>query len=266
MVQTATDFILTINKRAFADLEYLPQLDIYWFICAAALLIGCTLQAAIGFGMALISAPIIVMVKPQWVPYIMAVMALTVSLNTVRDQFSDIQWRNMLSPMIARIPGTILGTWLLVVMSLQHLQIAVALMVMLSVFITMRLKPFPATNTNLGIAGFVSGITGTTTSIGGPPIALVMQHSAGATARANLSLFFVYSCIISIAGYHMAGLMTPQTWLVGLSLAPIAFVGFWLGKRVQKFVDNRFRPILLTMCTLSALTALSNAVYTLYNT
>lgn len=245
-------------------MEHFPQFDVYWFICAAALLIGCTLQAAIGFGMALISAPIIVMIKPEWVPYIMAVMALTVSLNTVRDQYADIQWKNMISPMLARIPGTILGTWLLVVMSLQHLQIAVALMVMLSVFITMRLKPFPATSTNLGIAGFISGITGTTTSIGGPPMALVMQHSTGATARANLSLFFVYSCIISIAGYHMAGLMTLHSWLVGFSLVPMAFIGFWLGKRIQKFVDNRFRPILLTMCTLSALTALGNAVFSLY--
>ena len=166
--------------------------------------------------------------------------------------------------MLARIPGTILGTWLLVVMSLQHLQIAVALMVMVSVLVTMRLKPFPATSTNLGIAGFVSGVTGTTTSIGGPPIALVMQHSSGATARANLSLFFVYSCIISIAGYHIAGLMTLHTWLVGFSLVPMAFIGFWLGKRIQKFVDNRFRPILLIMCTLSAMTALGNAVYSLY--
>ena len=244
-------------------MEYLLEFDIYWFICAAALLLGCTLQAAIGFGMALISAPIIVMVKPQWVPYIMAVMAMTVSLNTCWDQRTDIQWRNMFSPMLARIPGTILGTWLLVVMTLQHLQIAVALMVMASVFITMRLKPFPATSTNLGIAGFVSGVTGTTTSIGGPPIALVMQHSDGATARANLSLF-VYSCIISIAGYHMAGLMTLHTWLVGFSLVPMAFIGFWAGKRIQKYVDTRFRPILLTMCTLSALVALGNALYSLY--
>lgn len=244
-------------------MEHFPGFDIYWLICAAALLVGCTLQAALGFGMALIAAPIIVMVKPQWVPYIMAVMALAVSLNTCWDQRTDIQWKNMLSPMIARIPGTFIGTWLLLVMSLQHLQIAVAVMVMLSVFITMKLKPFPATKSNLGIAGFVSGVTGTTTSIGGPPIALVMQHSDGATARANLSAFFVYSCIISIAGYQYTGLMTTEAWLVGLSMVPMAFLGFWAGKRIQKYVDNRFRPILLVMCTLSALTTLVNALINL---
>lgn len=244
-------------------MEHFPGFDIYWLICALALLIGCTLQAALGFGMALIAAPVIVMIKPHWVPYIMAVMALAVSLNTCWDQRKDIQWKNMMPSMLARIPGTFLGTWLLVVMSLQHLQIAVAIMVMLSVFITMKLQPFPATKNNLAIAGFVSGITGTTTSIGGPPIALVMQHSAGTTARANLSAFFVYSCIISIAGYQYIGLMTTETWLVGLSMVPMAFLGFWAGKRIQKYVDNRFRPILLVMCTLSALTALINAVVNL---
>lgn len=249
-----------MNLQLFFDLTFF---NISWLICAIALLLGCTLQAAIGFGMALISAPIIVMVKPEWVPYIMAVMAMSVSLNTCWDQRNDIEWRKMLSPMLTRIPGTFIGTWLLLVMSLQHLQIAVAIMVLISVVITMKIKPFPATPTNLGIAGFVSGITGTTTSIGGPPIALVMQHSSGPTARANLSAFFVYSCVISIAGYQYAGLMTKETWLVGLSLVPMAFLGFWAGKRIQKYVDNRFRPILLMMCTLSALIALTNAIYVL---
>lgn len=241
-------------------MEHLPNFDIYWLICAFALLLGCTLQAAIGFGMALIAAPIIVMVKPEWIPYIMAIMAMTVSLTTCWDQRNDIQWRTMLSPMLARIPGTLVGTWLLVVMSLTHLQIAVAIMVIISVIVTLYLKPFPATNLNLGIAGFVSGITGTTTSIGGPPIALVMQHSAGPTARANLSAFFVYSCIISIASYQFADLMPLSTWLAGLSLTPMAFLGFWAGKKLQKHVDNRFRPILLIMCTLSALVALISAL------
>ena len=234
--------------------------DVSWLICASALLLGCTLQAAIGFGMALISAPIIVMVKPGWVPYVMTVMAMTVSMNTCWDQRNDIEWRNMLTPMLTRIPGTTIGTWLLIVMSLQQLQIAVALMVLISVVITMKIKPFPATPVNLGIAGFISGVTGTTTSIGGPPIALVMQHSAGPTARANLSAFFVYSCIISIAGYQYAGLMTKEAWIIGLSFVPMAFLGFWLGKRLQKYVDNRFRPILLVMCTLSALIAIGNAI------
>ena len=238
----------------------LPEFNIIWLLCAMTLFVGCTIQAAVGFGMALVAAPIIVLLRPDWVPYIMAVMALTVSLSTSWTQRGDIEWRKMLPPMVTRIPGTLLGTWLLLVMSVSDLQLAVALMVLFSIVITARLKPFPTTGINLSIAGFVSGITGTTTSIGGPPIALVMQHSSGPTARANLSVFFVYSCIISLASYQYAGLMTYKTWVVGLSMVPFALLGFKAGQQLQKYVDERFRPILLTLCTLSACIALGNAI------
>ena len=241
-------------------MEFLPEFNLAWFICAGALFIGCTIQASVGFGMALIAAPIIVMIKPEWIPYIMAIMAMVVSISTAWVQRKDIEWRKMASPLITRVPGTIVGTWLLSIMSVAFLQIAIAVMVLLTVFSSLWLKPFKTTSTSLGIAGFISGITGTTTSIGGPPMALVMQHSEGATTRANLSIFFFYSCIISIIGYEIAGLMTTTTWIVGLSLTPMALLGFWTGKQLQQFVDNRFRPILLIICSLSAIVALLNAL------
>lgn len=242
-------------------MAFFPEFNLTWLICAVALFVGCTIQASVGFGMALIAAPIIVMVAPEWIPYIMAIMAMTVSISTAWDQRRDIEWRKMTSPLLTRIPGTIVGTWLLTIMSVAFLQIAIAVMVLLTVFSSLWLKPFQSTNTSLGIAGFLSGITGTTTSIGGPPMALVMQHSEGATTRANLSIFFVYSCIISIIGYEIAGLMTAATWAVGISLTPMALLGFWAGKHLQKYVDNRFRPILLTICSLSAMIALFNALW-----
>lgn len=238
----------------------LPQFDTIWLICALALFVGCTIQAAVGFGMALIAAPVLVIVKPEWVPYILTVAALFVSLSGAWQQRHAIQWRAMSAAFITRLPGTVVGTWLLVVMSVHSLQIAVSVMVLLTIFVTLLLKPFPTNAINLGVAGFLSGITGTTTSIGGPPIALVMQHGSAVTARANLSIFFVYSCLISLVGYQMAGLMDTTTWLVGASMIPVALTGFWAGKQLQRHVDNRFRPILLIVCSLSASFALINAL------
>jgi len=80
--------------------------------------------------------------------------------------------------LITRIPGTVIGAWVLTILSVQFLQITVAAMVFMAIFITAFAKLFPSTRRNIAIASFLSGITGTTTTVGGLPIALVMQHGA----------------------------------------------------------------------------------------
>lgn len=234
--------------------------DESWWLCALALFAGCTVQTAVGFGMALVAAPIIVMLNPTWVPYVLAVTALVLSIQNTWNQRRSVQWKQVIPPMITRIPGTILGTWILLVIAVQSLQILVAAMVLLTVVVSVWLKPFPSTPVNTGIAGFVSGITGTTTSIGGPPMALVMQHGASHNVRANLSAYFIYSCLVSLIGYALVGLMPATMWLVSASMIPVAYSGFFVGKYLRPWVDNRFRPILLILCGLSASVAIINAI------
>lgn len=233
--------------------------DAHWFIAALMLFLGCTIQTAIGFGMAVVAAPILVIMKPEWVPYILTVVALFLSMSNAWQQRHQILWKQLAAPVISRVPGTLLGTWLLLLMPIFWLQIAVASMVMMTVVVSLWLKPFQPTTMNMGIAGFVSGVTGTTTSIGGPPLALVLQHSSGATARANLSIYFVYSCILSLVSYGLAGLLTKELLIISMSFIPIAIVGFFCGRKLQHWVDNRFRPILLSLCSLSAMIVIVNA-------
>lgn len=231
-----------------------------WWYCALALLAGCVVQTAVGFGMALIAAPIIVMIKPEWVPYVLSMTALILSVKNALNQRVDIQWRVLMPALITRIPGTVVGTWILLSVSLMWLQLIVAVTVLLAIFVTARMKPFSSTPFNMGVAGFFSGITGTTTSIGGPPMALVMQHGEGRHTRANLSVYFLYSSALSVLFYTGSGLMNEPLWWASLSMLPVAIVGFAVGKGLQKRVDKRFRPVLLLICTASACVAIGNVI------
>lgn len=231
-----------------------------WWYCALALLVGCIVQTAVGFGLALVSAPVIVMIKPEWVPYVLSMTALILSVKNAFNQRADIQWRVLMPAIFTRVPGTMVGTWILLSINLMWLQLMVAITVLLAIFVTARMKPFASTPLNMGVAGFCSGITGTTTSIGGPPMALVMQHSEGRHTRANLSIYFLYSSALSIMFYHGSGLMNDGLWLASLSMLPIAIIGFVVGKRLQKHVDKRFRPLLLVICSASACAAIINVL------
>lgn len=235
--------------------------DMYWFIAAVALFLGCAIQTALGFGMAVIAAPIIVLFKPEWVPAILTMVALVLSLQNAWNQRSGVRWRLIAPAMVSRIPGTILGAWVLLLLPVQLLQVLVALMVFVAIFATVFAKPFAASTLNLSIAGFVSGVAGTTTSIGGPPMALVMQHGSTHTTRANLSIYFAFSCMTSLVSYQAVGILNSTLWLTGASFIPIAYLGFFAGKGLRNWVDERFRVILLSLCSVSALIALYGAVF-----
>jgi uncharacterized membrane protein YfcA len=235
--------------------------DMYWVIAALALLVGSAVQTAIGFGLAVIAAPIIVLFKPEWVPATLTMVALVLSIQNTWNQRSGLEVKLIAPAMISRLPGTVIGAWILLIIPVQMLQVLVSSMVFVAIFVTLFAKPFKATKANLGIAGFVSGISGTTTSIGGPPMALVMQHGSSHTTRANLSLYFTFSCLTSLLSYKVVGLLDSTLWVAGLSFIPVAYVGFFIGKKLRRWVDDRFRVILLSLCSVSAIIALYGAVF-----
>lgn len=211
--------------------------------------------------MAVVAAPVIVLIKPEWVPYILVITALPLCLINMWNQRSGLKPRTMIVPMITRLPGTVMGAWILIHINMFWLQIGVSVSVLLAVLISIRSVHFEATPGRLGLAGFVGGFMGTTTSIGGPPMALVMQHGNPLTVRANLSLYFAFSVMISILSYAAAGLLTREIMLVSLSFLPCSLIGFALGVRSRAYVDGGgFRSVLLIICSLAAVVALTGAL------
>ena len=233
-----------------------------WLISAAVLLLGCWIQTALGFGMAVIAAPVIVLIEPQWVPVVITFTALPLCAINTWNQRDALDIKSMIVPLLTRLPGTTLGAWLLVQLDTTGLRIMVSLCVFLAVLVTLASGKFSATPARLGWAGFFSGITGTTTSIGGPPMALVMQHGHPRAVRANISLFFTYGCIVSIVGYSIAGLLNIKLLLESLSFLPCTLIGFYFGVRLRGYVDGaKFRPLILGLCTVAAVVALVGAIY-----
>lgn len=211
--------------------------------------------------MAILAAPVIVATKPEWVPVVLSATALILSLINIYDLRKYIEFSSLRIAFITRIPGTFVGAALLSQLSLSSLQLLVAATVLLAVILSLIGKQFHYTPTRLAMASFVSGITGTSTSIGGPPMALVMQHGDPKHIRANLALYFGYSCIISLISYALIDRLSLTLIWVSLSFAPVCIAGFILGKRWRGQLDaKRFRPALLFICGVAGLFTLVRAL------
>ena len=230
-------------------------------VIAVAVLIGSVVQGLVGLGVGLVSAPVVTLLAPDLMPGTLLWMGLlTPALTLVTDR-RDVDWRGMAWGVPARIPGTVLGVFLVGWFTHRELGIAVGLMVLVSVLVTWRAVRLPINHATLVAAGFLSGVGATTTSIGGPPIAVLYQHQPARQIRNTLAVYFALGAIISLVALAISGdLSWHQTAVAGV-LAPGVPIGLWLSGVLRRRLDVRsIRTGVLLVCAASAVVLVARSL------
>lgn len=229
------------------------MLDVTFLIIAGgAVLIGAAVQTSVGLGLGLVGAPVVSMLDPSLMPGAMLVTTAFLPMLTVGAEWRHIDLRGISWALAGRLVGTVAGVWVVAALAPQSLAIVVGAMVLLAVLLTVtavRVRPTPRT---LSLAGVVSGVTGTATSIGGPPIALVYQHDPGPRIRSTLGAYFLVGMIISLAALAVGGQLDSRDVYAGAALLPFVFAGFLLARPLRRIVDGHvLRTALLAVVTVS---------------
>jgi uncharacterized membrane protein YfcA len=223
--------------------------------------VGAYVQAVVGLGLGLLSAPVVALLEPSLVPVLTLWLALLISGLNLADEHEHVDWRATAWSLPARVPGTVVGAWLVAVFTEEQIGVVLAVMVLIAVALSVHTVDVPLNPVTLSTAGFVAGTTGTATSVGGPPIALLYQHADPKVARATMSVFFFVGVILSLGGLAIAGSLGREPSLLALVMAPGVLVGYVVGRRTRTRVDREvFRRGVLVVCTVSAVILLVRSV------
>ncbi len=226
-------------------------------ILALAVVVGAAVQGLVGLGLGLVAAPVTALAAPQLMPDLLLWLAFVMPLVTLVREHHLIDWAGLGWSLSARVPGTALGVALVGWFSARALGVAVAVMVLLSVLVTVRSVTVPVNRRALVVAGLVSGVSGTATSVGGPPLAILYQHRDPAQIRSTLGIYFLIGAGLSLVGLGIAGSLERQTFLLAVLLLPCLGVGFGLSRLLRRVVSTRnVRGGVLLVCALSAVTLL----------
>ncbi|MEH6652295.1 MAG: sulfite exporter TauE/SafE family protein [Motiliproteus sp.] len=222
---------------------------------------GIMLQTWVGIGFGLLAAPLLYLINPDFVPGPVLILGFSLSLLMVLKQRGELRWRRVMPAILARIPGSWCGAALLVSVPQYGLSLLFGISLLLAVAITWRTFKVETTPLNLTIGGFFSGLTGTATSIGGPPMALVYQEQSRITARNELAAFFLIGSPVSIAMLAWHGDVDRASLVLSLQMIPGVLVGFWLANRLDSRINPASaKPVLLTISAVSALLVLFKGV------
>ena len=208
-------------------------------VIAVAILFASCLQASIGFGMGMLAAPVVALVDPSLIPGTLIMLASLVTLMVVIRERTAIDVRGTGWALVGRVPGTVAGALLLAAMPERALALAIAGVVLAGVLVTsLGWAPTPRRR-NLVLAGATSGVLGTATSIGGPPMALVWQRSTGAELRGTMSGFFLIGSMLSIGMLSLTGSIDGDTWRWFAFLVPVTVVGYALSRWANRLLNQQ---------------------------
>jgi uncharacterized membrane protein YfcA len=208
-----------------------------FIVIAVAVVLAAALQASIGFGMGMLAAPVVALVDPGLIPGTLIILAVVVTLMVVLTERQHIDLGGTGWALAGRVPGTIAGALLVAAMPERGLALMLAAVVLLGVVLTSAgWRPAPI-RPNLVMAGATSGLLGTATSIGGPPMALVWQGKQGPGYRGTISGFFLVGSTLSVLALALTGSITHTTLIAVALLIPAPVVGFGLSRLVNRFLS-----------------------------
>lgn len=226
-------------------------------VIAAAVLVGAVVQSAVGLGVGLVAAPVTALLEPELMPGALLVVAALMPCLTLVFDHHDIDWAGLGWSLPARLPGTLVGVWVVTTLTARELGIAIGLVVLVAVAVTWRAVTVPVNRATLSVAGFASGITGTATSIGGPPIAIVYQHRPPQEIRTTMAVYFLIGAALSLVALLVTGDLTGHQAVAAVELLPFLALGAVLGTVARRRLPaGVVRPAVLVTSSASALVLL----------
>jgi uncharacterized membrane protein YfcA len=248
-----------------------------WIVLAAAVAAGAAVQAATGFGFAIVAAPVFLAVLDST-----TAMPLLVALHVIQCAalvpriWADVPWTHFARLALGATIGCPAGLVLFHALDVRHLKLAVGIVILIvaGLLAWRRLHPGPAARVRsdpgsgphprfaLPATGACSGALTSVLVMPGPPLmAYLLRRPLPHTEARALSIAFFAGCYVAVLAAHTATGALSGAWHTILGLAPPVLLGTYAGLAMsRRLTDRYFVPVLNVLLLLAGLGALLSAM------
>jgi len=223
-----------------------------WLLIAAGLTVtmAAIIQGSTGVGFGLLAAPVLVLMDPAFVPGAVMLLGTLVTLFSAIRELRRVDRKHLAVGLLGRLPGAAIGGFIAASLAPAYFGILFALLMFMALALSVLGPRIEPSLPNIGLAGFVSGVMGTVTSVGSPPMAIALQNAPGPEMRATASAFLLFGALISMLALSLFGAFGVDDILRCLVLVPFAALGFFLSRYVisHRSMDRYLRPFVLLLC------------------
>lgn len=230
-------------------------------IAAAVITFAALVQGVVGIGFNVVAVPTLLLIDPLLAPVPSLLLAVPLTLWQLLRERGSIDRSGVRWILAGRLPGALIGLWLLAILSTRVLELTIALIVLLAVVIVgggVALRRTAATEMATGV---LSGITGIVGAIGGPPVGILYRDAPGPLMRSTVAVVFSVGLVMSIGLRAIGGQMTTADVQIAGFLLPGMLVGFGASGLVKdRFEGATIRRAILGISTLASVALLIRSV------
>lgn len=236
---------------------------------AAALFLGGAVKGAVGFGVPLVSLPLMAAVVD--IRTALALLTMPIVFGNAWQAFqggvSGQVLRRFWSLLLAMTAGCALGALLIVQLEERYFFLAIGSIVIAFVLMNVSMPSIAVPRAGaraIGmVAGFVGGVMGGLSTIFSPPIvmyffALRLRHEMFVAA---IGMVYVYASALLVVSYTGVGVLTWPLAALSLSCVPPLTAGMasgrWISRRVPQ---HRLRQAILVVLLLVGLNLIRKAL------
>ncbi len=213
-------------------------LTMEWVVVAVAL-VAAVVNGALGYGFSSITVPVALgfyanrVLNPGLVVLEVGLNATSLFLN--RKSVPAV-WRQTLPIIAGLFPGVALGSVVLGAVAATPLKALTYAVLLPLILLQVSGRRFPIQHTRAAGLPFGAGlgVLYSTTTISGPPLALLFNNQGLAQDefRAAISLVRVAESVLTLISYLILGLVTAQSLTLSVWLLPAVVVGLPLGRQL----------------------------------
>jgi len=249
-----------------------------WLVLAAAVAAGAAVQAATGFGFAILAAPVFLAVlnSTAAVPILVALHVVQCLVLVPRISGS-VPWPQLRGLGLGALVGCPLGLVVFHALDVQLMKLAIGVTILfVAAMLTWRrlrpvirspdasaVDPSHRSRLPLGVTGALSGALTAMLVMPGPPLMVhLLRHPLPPAPARSLSIMFFAGCYVAVLLAHvMAGSLGSEDWRTILRLTVPVLVGTYAGLRMAPWLAERhFVPVLNGLLFLAGLGALWSAL------
>ncbi|HET8598134.1 MAG TPA: sulfite exporter TauE/SafE family protein [Castellaniella sp.] len=231
-----------------------------FFLIGLTVFVSAFAQGASGMGFAMLAAPVVSLFAPTLIPVMLLVLMIPLNAYIGWRERPAIDWRGVKLISIGRFLGTFVGLWILFVVNLHQLTLLIGWSTLIAAIVALLSPSFNMNRAGLGLVGLITGITETSTGVGGPPLALAYQHKRGPVLRSTVALCFLVGEVISLVVLAIGGKIDARTLTMSAQMLPFLALGSYASKFVHHRLDGPLlRYIVLGFSSLSGIVVILQA-------
>ena len=209
-----------------------------------AMLLASTVFSATGFGIGMISTPLMLLVyEPQTVIVVAGTAGLGIGVWIISKSWRDVPFKEVLPITIAALCGAPIAVFILTMADSSILSIGIAVLIILfAIGSFVKVEREIPYSTPVGIAaGFIVGVLLPTSGVAGSLVMLFLMTKKWErqTVRAAMAFFLLALMSFSIILFALNGLYTPlRLTLIGVIIIP-SVVGIAIGSFLMRRLNER---------------------------